>query len=224
MKNTERQKAIELRKQGKSMNYISTFLKVSKSSISLWVRDVVLTDLQKSKISQNGRNVESIEKRRKNRLFNEEQKRNRITNEAKEDFKSISLRELKLIGIILYLGEGGKTRRNIVRISNSDPDIIKIMMRFFREICSVRESKFAGHIHTFLHNDLKNTEKYWSEITGIPVDQFYKTYTKTSSASLKKRNTLPFGTFDIYICDTKLFLKIMGWIDKIKEITVYKSN
>ena len=172
---------------------------------------------QKEKISKRGRSIESIEKRRISRLKNEQNKRQIIINKAKKDIIKISLKELKLIGIMLYWGEGGKTGR-VVRLANSDPEIIKIMMRFFREICNVPENKFNGHIHTFAHANINKTEKYWSKITRIPKKQFYKTYIKPSSASLQKRNTLPFGTFDIYVCDTKLFLTIIGWIEKIKEI------
>lgn len=217
MKLVEKEKARKLRKQGKSINQIVTETGLSKASVSEWVRDIVLTKNQRNKISQRGRSVESIEKRRLNRLANEQIKRQAIIDLAKKDFTNISLEQLKLIGIILYLGEGGKTKR-IVRLANSDPEIVKIMMRFFREICGVPENKFAGYIHTFAHANINKTEKYWSKITGIPRSKFYKTYIKPSSASLQKRNTLPFGTFDIYVCDTKLFLTIMGWIEKIKEI------
>ena len=84
----------------------------------------------------------------------------------------------------------------------------------------VPEAKFRGHIHTFAHADIEKTEKYWSEISGIPRRQFFKTYVKPSIASLQKRNTLPFGTLDICVCDTKLFLTIMGWIERIKELTI----
>lgn len=163
--------------------------------------------------------MESIEKRRINRLFNEEEKRQILISKAKRDFTVISLEQLKLIGIILYLGEGGKTKR-VVRIANSDPSIIKIMMRFFRKICNVPENKFRASIHTFQHANVEQTERYWSKISGIPRSQFFKTYIKPSAASLQKRNTLPFGTFDIYVCDTKLFLTITGWIEKIKELIV----
>ena len=120
----------------------------------------------------------------------------------------------------MYLGEGGKTSRGMVRLANSDPDVIKIMMRFFREVCKVPETKFRGSIHTFVHADVNKSEEYWSKISGIPRHQLYRTYVKQSSASLFKRNTLPFGTFDIYVCDTRLFLTIMGWIERIKELVV----
>jgi hypothetical protein len=220
MKLVEKEKARALRKMGYSLNQIIKETGFSKASISLWVRDIILTKKQKTKISERGRSVESIEKRRINRLNNEKNKRQIIINNAKREFTNISIEQLKLIGIILYLGEGGKTSRGMVRLANSDPMVIKMMMRFFREVCSVPENKFRASIHTFAHADIENTERYWSKISKIPRSQFFKTYIKPSSASLQKRNTLPYGTFDIYVCDTKLFLTIMGWIEKIKELTI----
>lgn len=218
MKTVERDKARVLRKKGYSINQIVEEAGFTKSSVSVWVRDIILTKKQKEKLSQRGRSVESIEKRRIIRLFNEQAKRQTIFDKAKEDYISISEEQLKLIGIILYLGEGGKTSRGMVRLANSDPSVIKIMMRFFREVCNVHESKFRAHIHTFSHADIEKTEKYWSKITGISRKQFFKTYTKPSSASLQKRDKLLFGTLDIYVCDTKLFLTITGWMEKIKEL------
>jgi hypothetical protein len=220
MKVIEKEKARMLRKKGYSINQIVKETSFTKSSVSLWVRDIVLTKEQKKGLSERGRSIESIEKRRINRLYNEQQKRQAIITKAKKDFNFISLDQLKLIGIILYLGEGGKTKKGLARVANSDPLVIKIIMRFFREICQTPESKFRAYIHTFEHADVKKTEKYWSQITGIPRKQFYKTYIKPSSASLQKRKTLPYGTIDVCVCDTKLFLTIMGWIERIKELTV----
>jgi hypothetical protein len=218
MKVVEKERAILLRRKGKSINQIIKETGFSRASVSLWVRDIILTPEQKSRISERGRSVESIEKRRISRLFNEQKKREAIINKAKEDLTNISLEQLKLIGTALYLGEGGKTDKNVARVASSDSEIIQIMMRFFREVCRVPENKFRAHIHTFAHADVNKTEKYWSLITGIPLSQFFKTYIKPSAASLQKRNTLPFGTIDVYVCDTKLFLTIMGWIEKMKML------
>ena len=220
MKLVEKEKARALRKQGKSINQIVVEADLSKASVSEWVRDIVLTKAQKKKLSERGRSMESIEKRRLVRLSNELAKRQIIVDKAKKDYVHISLEQLKLIGIILYLGEGGKTERGTARLSNSDPEVIKMMMRFFREVCKVSEKKFRGNVHTFAHANVEKTEKYWSKISGIPRNQFQKTYIKPSSASLQKRYTLPYGTFSINVCDTKLFLTIMGWIERIKNLTV----
>ena len=137
---------------------------------------------------------------------------------AGEDIKKISKHELRLIGLCLYWGEGGKTNHGVARISNSDPAIIKTMMRFFKEICLVEDLSFRGHIHTYSHLNAKLAEKYWSQISGIPLSQFYKSYIKRSVSSLGKKDKLPYGTFDIYVCNTKLFLQIMGQIEKLKKI------
>jgi predicted transcriptional regulator len=220
MKLLEKEKARGLRKKGYSINQIVEILGYSKASVSVWVRDITLTKQQKKKVSERGRSIESIEKRRTNRLANESAKRKFIIDLAKKDIVRITPEQLKLIGIALYLGEGSKTKPGTVVVTNSDPAIIKIMLRFFREICHVPNEKFRGQIHTFEHADIAKTENYWSMVTGVPKKQFFKTYIKASSASLHKRQTLPFGTFDIYVCDSKLRLKILGWIEKIKELII----
>ena len=139
---------------------------------------------------------------------------------AKEDFTNLTIRELKLVGAMIYWGEGRKVGNWTVSLANSDPLIIKVMMRFFREVCKVPEEKFRGHIHTFENASVYKAEKYWSLISGIPLAQFYKTYTKPSKGSLQKRQMLPYGTLDIYVHDTKLFLTIKGWIEKIAELVI----
>jgi hypothetical protein len=119
---------------------------------------------------------------------------------------------------MLYWAEGRKRGKRIVSFSNSDPEIIKIMMKFFREICSVDEEKFRGHIHIHSHLNVKDSERYWSNISQIPLSQFYKTYSKPSKSSQGKMDGLPYGTFDIHVCDSVLFLTVKGWIEKISHL------
>lgn len=222
MKREEQKKAIDLRKQGFSFNEISAKVGVPKSSVSNWVKDIVISDVHKLKLFARSRSIESIEKRRQSRLANELTKRDMVSSLAKKDIGSLGKQELFMIGVMLYFAEGGKSKRGLVRFSNSDPRMIQIMMRFFREACVVPESKFKGHIHTHQLKQVKPSEKYWSEITGIPKAQFFKTYYKESKTGLidsvaKTNRILTYGTFDIYVCDTNLFLKIQGWIQGIYE-------
>jgi transcriptional regulator with XRE-family HTH domain len=218
MKKEEQKQAQLLRKKGMSLNEIVQKVGVSKASVSLWVRDIKLSDQQKKKISAHGRSVESIEKRRINRI-NGTLKRHRVIIEAaKEKISTLSKHELLLIGTALYWGEGGKTNSGMARISNSDPAVIKCMMRFFREIFNVPSKKFRGHVHIFSHLNAERAEKYWSHISGIPRKQFYKTYSKPSIASKGKSDSLPYGTFQIYVCDTTIFLTIKGWIERLSEL------
>lgn len=210
MKCIEKEKAIILRQEGKSITYIAGTLGVAKSSVSNWVKVVKLSDNQLSTLRNNSHTTVAIEKRRLARLTNEENKRQLIINAAYKNIKGLSLKELWLIGIMLYWAEGGKTQR-LVRFSNGDPEMIRIMMKFFRLVCKVPESKFRGYIHIHPTLDHLQAEAYWSNIASIPKEQFFKTYRKKNISSNNKRNSLPFGVFDIYVLDTKLFLKISGW-------------
>ena len=215
--------ARELRKQGWSLNEIRYKLKAAKSSISIWVRDIELTSEQKQELSEKGIKKEVIEKRRETRLTRENARRQITVDKAKNELKGFSKRDLWLIGVALYWGEGSKTLRSGVQFSNSDPCSVQLMMRFFRKICKVPENKLRGHIHIHPHLNAKKAEKYWHNVTGIPLSQFYKTSQQQSKASKGEKDTLPYGTFNIEICNTELFLKIKGWIEKVYELEV-KSN
>jgi len=215
MKEREMNLAIALRRRGFSMGEIAKKIGVSKGSVSRWVGGITLTETQKKELSLNGRSKESIEKRRTSRLQNEKVKRQIFIDIAQKQIGRISEKELWLIGVMLYWAEGRKTSRGVVQFSNSDPEMIKIMMVFFRKICRVPESKFRGSLHIHPHLDHKKAERYWSGVTNIPLAQFYKTYRKMNVAGKHKRDNLPLGTFDIYICDTKLFLTIFGWVQGV---------
>ena len=223
MKYTEKKKALVLRKRGESLKSIASQLGVSKSSVSTWVRDVPLSMEQLKFLGQKGFTSEAIEKRRMTRNANEKTKRDKVMLEGARNIRALSKNDLRIVGLCLYWGEGGKTIRGMARISNSDPAVIKVMMRFFREVCLVEEKKFRGSIHIHSHLESHKAEKYWSTISGIPQSQFYKTYAIPSIASKGKRDTLPYGTFDIYVCSTKLFLEIIGQIEKIKEVLNCKA-
>lgn len=218
MKKIEQQKAIKLREGGISLSVIAQELDVAKSSVSLWVRDVKLTQKQIDSLEKSKHSFGVIEKRRISRLRNEESRRQKIMKKAGTEIQKISKRDLQMIGLGLYLGEGSKAQRGAAKISSCDPAIIKIMMRYFKEICCVDDARFRAHIHTYSHLNAKKAETYWSEVSGIPRKQFYKTYIKPSVASLGKKDSTPYGTLDVAVCSTELYLQIMGQIEKIKKL------
>lgn len=217
MPSNNREKAIDLRRKGYSVSEISDKLSVSNGSISNWVKNVVLTEKQKLFLKNKSYTQEVIEKRRLTRIRNESRKRESIILKHSNEISKIDKNMLKMIGIALYWGEGAKTMNGMARISNSDPSLIKIGMRFFREICEVDNSKFRAHIHIHSIDAVMSAEKYWSDVTGIPISQFYKTYHIKSKSSKNTKNNLKYGTLDIGVCDTSLLLRIIGWIEGLKK-------
>lgn len=210
MKDNRREQARIMRLEGWSLAAIARELKAAKSSVSIWTRDLVVSTELLAQLKRNSHTKSVIEKRRLSRLSSEKRKRDLIIEHAQNSIDRITKRDLKIIGTMLYWAEGGKTQRT-VRFSNGDPEMIRVMMRFFREICKVEEQKLRGHIHIHENLDVGRAENYWSDITGIPKTRFYKTYNKPNISSKGTRTSLPYGVFDIYISDVKLFLRIQGW-------------
>ena len=86
---------------------------------------------------------------------------------------------------MLYAGEGAKGDGKGV-FANSDPRIIKFMMRWFKEFCNLPISKFRGAIWIHEGLDQRKAKIFWSELTGIPEQQFHKTYIAKDKKDSKK--------------------------------------
>lgn len=210
MKTADRLTAVKLRKQGKSYSEILDTINVSKSTLSIWLRNVELSSSQRRRIyftlrQKNAYRLAKIKQIAKSDLIK------KITSESAREFGQLSNNELFVPGLMLYWAEGDKTTANeTVKFSNSDPAMIKFMMKWFREICKVPENKFriALHIHSLHCNG--EIKKYWAGITNIPRNQFHKTQIKPTTLKHRK-NPLYNGTCSIRIYDKNLFRKIFGW-------------
>jgi predicted transcriptional regulator len=175
-KSAERLKALVLRRQGESMKDIARILGVSKSAVSLWVRDVNLTKIQKEKL-----HAKQISAGHRGRLLGAEWNRNQkvlrieqAVREAKNKLRTLSKRDLLILGLGLYWGEGSKASDGTVAIVNSDPFIILLMIRWFQECWGVSKDRLQPRV--FISDTHKDREevitKYWIKVLGIPRTQF----------------------------------------------------
>jgi hypothetical protein len=219
MKAKERAKARALRKKGLSVREIALQIRCAKSSVSVWVSDIPLTFEQIERLQSN---QDKGRARAANHPNSSKGVWSKIRQEiidlaAGEISKHCSLNVLKILGAALYWAEGYKRSRNVVNFSNSDPAMIALMMRFFRYVCKVPESKFRGVVHIHPHLDQAGAVKFWSKVSGIPKKQFNQIQLCVSRASKHKRDTLPLGTFRVIICDVRVQSRIKGWIKGIEQ-------
>ena len=214
MKAEERRQARALRQEGWSVRSIAARLRCAKSSVSQWVRGIPLTPEQINALESNQARARAKAANHPNGpRYVWARIRQRITDEAERQIPSTCPEEvLKLVGSALYWGEGGKADRCGVNFSNSDPQMIALMMTFFRGVCRVPEGKFRGVVHIHPHLNATYARAFWSRVSGIPEAQFHQTQVAISRASKQKRDTLPLGTFRIVVSDTKLKCRITGWI------------
>lgn len=219
--------AISLRRSGRTYGEITKILKAPKSTVCSWLKNVKLSDSLKKQILERSR-----EKWRKSiTAYNDvhgklrSQKaaeiREKYTQEAAKEIKNLSQRDLKLIGSALYWAEGNKKNRHKLRIANSDPEVIKVIMKFFRNTCKIPEEKIKAKVHIYPGIDYQETLEFWSKTTNLPKNNFYVPQTQISRASRGKRprNTLPYGTLHITAGNTEITSKVKGWIRGISEKT-----
>jgi hypothetical protein len=161
-----KEKAIYYRKQGYSYGMISEKLRLSKSTLSDWLREVPYKPneevLRRIKLGQ----LKSAQFKHNQRIRSIK----KMKNLARKELGKLTKRDLWLLGIGLYLGEGSKLYEK-VRIINSDPKVIKLAIKWFQEICGVENENFSLTIHTYPDNDIRETINYWSKVTGIPEKQ-----------------------------------------------------
>ncbi len=210
--------ARQLRQKGVSFGEIITKVpNLSKGTLNSWLKDVELTNVQKKRILQKIKS--GAERGRVKGAFKNHQKRLLATantiREAGEEIKEKASDTFFVSGIMLYWSEGRKIAEK-VEMTNSDPEMIKFMMQWFRRICEVSEQKFRVRINVHSLLDKGQTERYWSTITGVSLSQFNKTIVKQTKL-VGRRNPKYMGTCSIIISDKNLFRKISGWKQGLLE-------
>lgn len=221
----DKTKAIELRKKGFSYNEISNGLGIPKSTLHYWLASIALSETAKTRLADRVHkgSVEGLIRRNKNQTVLAKKRADEIRILARKEVSTLINNRLFLIGISLYWAEGYKkgaygSKWKAVDFANSDSELVKIMVKFFRNICQVKNEKIKVQLIAHKNIDINKAVSYWSNLTNIPKAQFIKTCCSINKSSKNKRNvsSLTHGTVHIRINDVKLFFRIIGWIDGLK--------
>lgn len=211
-KKCEQEQARQLRRQGCSVRSIATKLGVAQSSVSVWVRDIRLTDRQQkvlqAKQKNYGRLSQGPEKLSKKAL----EQRQEYQNEGRRDAACKDL--CHIVGCILYWAEGSKKRNSAV-LANTDPQIIIAFVRCLTEFFKVDKAQMKLWVRAYADNgvDEQAVSEYWSSKTGI-ADIKVQFDVDGRNRSGKKKNVHPYGICEISVHDTKLVQRIYGAIQK----------
>ena len=210
MRFEEKQRARELRGLGWSYNDILKEVGVSKSTLSLWLRDIPLTEEQIAALAckfRAGREkfIHTMRVRRDTRWAG-------YHREAEAEYATLSQDPTFMFGLALYIGEGSKTKQNDMYITNCDPRVIQKGLEFFLKIGIPYTSlRCAIHLHPGL--SIEGAENRWRGVTGLPETQFHQTSVALSSASGgKKGNIQVYGTCQIGASHTEIRQKLGRWM------------
>jgi hypothetical protein len=163
----ERQQARLLRRTGLPLAEIALRVGVSKSSVSLWVRDVEFEPVPRPPRGCR-RAPNALQRRRQAEI-------DRMVEEGRARIGRLSEREFLVAGVALYAGEGSK-RDGEVRFANTDPRMVAFFCTWFRRFFAVDETRLRVRLYLHEGLDLAASVAFWSRMTGIPPGQFGKPY------------------------------------------------
>jgi hypothetical protein len=198
----DKQKALVLRKEGKSYSEIKVLLGVSKSTLSGWLSDFPLSpDRIKELRDHSPRRIESF---RNTMRIKRESRLEIIYNKVKTDIGKISNREALIGGMFLYWGEGGKTLNSTVALSNTDPSMLKFYIHWL-SLLGVSTKEIRVTLHIYADMESGETVSFWSKELGLPASSFTKPYIKKSNLTdLTYKNGFGHGTCMVRYYDQKL--------------------
>ena len=173
----KKQRAIELRQKGFSYGQILKELELpSKGTLSNWFKDLTLSKSAKTKLRKNyiiatKNGLSEFNKKRSRDILNENTE---VLEKGRQEIKISNNRDLLILGSALYWSEGTKYigKSPSLIFTNSDPDMVKVYMRFLREALFLDESLIKAGIHVHPYINEQKARYYWAKISGLPIDLF----------------------------------------------------
>jgi hypothetical protein len=197
----EQRRARELRAAGATVPDIAAALGVSKSSVSLWVRDVPTPPMV----------------RRRTRSHTEHPAKVRAREEAAamdalgvERLGSLSDQAFLAAGAALYAGEGSKTPGSVM-FANTDAAMASFFLRWFRTFFEVDERRLRCRIYLHADQDIEAATSFWSEVTRIPIHQFTQPH-RVERVATHKTTKHSFGCSYVSYSSARAHREVMGLV------------
>ncbi len=113
---------------------------------------------------------------------------------GKNQIGELNQRDVFMLGLGLYIGEGSKTASQI-RIVNSDPRIIRFSMMWFRKCFGLNIDNFRLRLHIYPDNDEQTAVNFWKNALGMKREHIQQSYIDVRTNKKKNRKgVLPYGT------------------------------
>lgn len=210
-----RAKARELRAEGLDYQEIVTKLGVSKSSVSLWVRDLP----RPPRVAPEECAKRTAERMR--RHWAAEQpvraaRRAAASAAAAAGIGGLTDREILIAGAVAYWCEGGKNkpyrRTNRVIFMNSDPELISFFLLFLATV-GVARSDLAFQLQIHETADVPSAERFWLSLTEARPEQFRTSLKKPNPTTTRKNTGEDYhGCLRVAVKrSSQLYRQIEGW-------------
>lgn len=218
----ERRKVITLRKEGKTFSEIRGVVKVSKSTLSIWLKPYPLSNEQVQEV--NKMKYRAIEKFRETMRKKRNKRLEKYYKEIKNKLLPLSNKNLYIAGLFLYWGEGNKASSHTISINNTDPSVLKFTKYWYLNALNIKEKKMKISLHLYKDMNILEEINYWSRQLHIPKSQFIRPYIKESKKSDIDQKGFGHGTCALVVHDTVIKEKIIMGIQSVADYYSKKIN
>lgn len=207
----DKEQATELRKQGMSYRQIHYALKIPVSTLSDWFNGEEWSAQIQKRLGDAARvghkvrllNLNRIRGSNLTRIYAE------ARNEARNELEVLKFHPVFVAGVMLYWGEGDKVTRSGVRISNTDPLLLRLFISFLKDVCGVELDAIRASVLIYPDHDETECRRYWSSEIGLPIENFPKS---TLIHGKHKTNRLGHGVCMVNVGRAYLKEKLIEWM------------
>jgi hypothetical protein len=183
-----RKRARELRTLGWTYGQIQTELGCSKSSVSLWVRDLPTPEPKCTPEDRRARMNAGLTRLRDAR----DQERQATKAAAEAAVGELTDRELFFAGVALYWAEGAKDkphrRTEVLQFINSDPNVITLFLRWL-DFLGVQRERLTLRVSIHETADVEAAERFWAGVAGVDTSAFSRATLKRHNPRTVRKNT-----------------------------------
>lgn len=134
--------------------------------------------------------------------------------------KNLTTREkqLRALALGIFWNEGTNKNPISIRVSNSDPELLKVFVYFLRELCGVPNEKIKVSVIVSDFLKIKDAEDFWCRKLDLLPTQLGKTSVIKSNGNGIHKKRAPYGTATVCVYNTKLRKKIQSWVNHIAHV------
>lgn len=211
-----REVAVAMRRDGKSYREIAEVVPVSKSTLSLWLREVELTDDQLKVLRE--RRARSSVRRHQGIRTRHELRRAKVVADARAQIPAeIAESELFVAGVVAYWAEGSKHKpwrsANDVAFINSDPEMILLFVRWL-DLLGYGSDRRAYRISIHESADIARATEFWAALVDVDPSEFLNPTIKRHNPRTVRHNVGDsyHGCLVVRVRrSSDLYRQILGW-------------
>lgn len=218
----DKEKATEMRKLGKSYREIYEELRIPVSTLSDWFNKeewsskirAHLATMSQEKSTARIVGLGKIRGEHLARAYEAARK------EARKEFDLLKYDPLFISGIMLYWGEGTKNPKQGVKLTNSDPKMIKFYVEFLRKSCRIPIEKIKAYVLIYPDIEEKTGRAYWSKMSGLPWENFTKSIVIQGRHATRR---LGWGVCTVSVSSNYFKQKILEWMKLLPDELLRKE-